>query len=123
QSNHSSDGTFSHQIAATIAAQPPNKRSRNSPQPGAIWNTPILYRPQNSIPALSMDDSEVASANPTCLSGQIRIRFITILATIQMTATRTGVFRSWRAKKPGANTLISMNASTPSEYASSARAD
>ncbi len=64
---------------------------------------------------MSIDDSEVASASPTCLSGQIRIRFITMFATMQMTATRTGVFRSCRAKNPGASTLISMNASTPSE--------
>ena len=46
-----------------------------------------------------------------------------MLAIMQMIAIRTGVFKSCRAKKPGASTLISMNARTPSEYASSALAD
>ncbi|MNY51204.1 hypothetical protein D3C86_1867730 [compost metagenome] len=64
---------------------------------------------------LSIDDSEVASARPTCCSGQIRIRLKAMLATMHCTAMRTGVFRSWRAKNAGASTLISMKVSTPSE--------
>jgi hypothetical protein len=85
-------------------------------------SSPALIRPLISRPAFRKAEIDVASASPTCASGTIKIRLITMLLTSAITPTRTGVRVSWREKNAEARILIDMKASRPAAKDCTARA-